>query len=184
VTDDTRTREYRPIKKSPKYLALAAIQNRRSSFSGEGMQITRATDYAVRVLIHMANLPAGRRVLRSELAEATSVTENFLSKILQSLTRANLLESRRGPDGGFELIGRGDSITLLDVVEAMEGTVCLNLCLGRDGSCAKKSQCPAHQVWLEAQEALVRVLRKTSIADLAKQQTQQTSIDAAELSVP
>jgi len=181
VTNDTTTGEYRPFEKQSKPLAFGVDQNRRSTLRGEAMQITRATDYAVRVLIHMASLPPGRRVLRSELAEATSVAENFLSKILQNLTRSNLLASRRGPDGGFELAGKGDAITLLDVVEAMEGPVCLNVCLGRDGCCTRENQCPAHQVWFEAQEALLGVLRRTSIADLVKKQAQLTSFDVSEL---
>ena len=83
------------------------------------MQLTRAADYAIRVMTHLASLPAGSRVSRSVLAEATSVPESFLSKVLQALTRAQLVESRRGPDGGFELVAGDLRASLLDVVEAI-----------------------------------------------------------------
>src|SRR5208283_1678237 len=80
------------------------------------MQLTRAADYAVRVMIHMAGLPPGTRASRSELAEAVDCPEQFLSKVLQSLTRGGLVASHRGNTGGFELPGEHRTATLLEVV--------------------------------------------------------------------
>jgi Rrf2 family protein len=131
------------------------------------MQLTRAADYAVRVLIYLAGQPAHTRASRTGLAEAAECPEQFLSKVLQSLTRAGLVVSHRGNTGGFELPLARQEVTLLDVVEAIEGPVRLNLCLTSDEACARQGSCPAHPVWAEAQRAMLEVLRKSTIRDLA-----------------
>ncbi len=132
------------------------------------MQFTRAADYAVRVMIHLSGLPAGTRVPRAILAGATDVPESFMSKVLQALVRARLVTSRRGVDGGFELICSPDRISLLDVVEAIEGPIRLNFCLMPGDSCERHISCPAHMVWAEAQAAMTDVLKKVSMAQLAR----------------
>ena len=133
------------------------------------MQITRASDYAVRVMIHLAGLPPGSRVRQSELSRATEVTGHFLSKVLQQLVRSRLIRSQRGSGGGYALAVPGASVSLLDVVEAIEGPVRLNQCLMEVPSCDRKSWCPAHQTWAEAQAAVVNVLGAASMASLALQ---------------
>jgi Rrf2 family protein len=131
------------------------------------MQLTRAADYALRIMIHLAGLPPASRPNRSALAQAGEVAEHFLSKILQSLARAGLIDSQRGMNGGFALARRPEQVTVLDVLEAIEGPLILNVCLAAGESCGRKSWCPAHPVWAEAQEAMASVLRRTTIATLA-----------------
>ncbi len=133
------------------------------------MQLTRAADYAVRVMIHMAGLPAGTRASRAQLAEAAGCPEQFLSKVLQSLTRAGLMISHRGNTGGFELPGGSAGASILDIVEAVEGPMRLNVCLAPEQACSRQSWCPSHMVWARAQEAMVSVLQNTSILELARQ---------------
>jgi Rrf2 family protein len=133
------------------------------------MQITRASDYAVRVMIHMAALPPGSTVRQSELSNATAVSGHFLSKVLQQLVRARLIQSQRGSRGGYALAVAAESVTLLDVVQAMEGAVRLNQCIEKGLSCERKLWCPAHEVWAEAQAAIVQVLGSASMASLASQ---------------
>ena len=133
------------------------------------MQITRASDYAVRVMIHLAGLPPGSTVRQSVLSQATDVSGHFLSKVLQQLVRSRLIRSQRGSGGGFVLAVPAASVSLLDVVEAIEGPVRLNQCLMEGPSCERKSWCPAHQVWAEAQAAIVNVLGAASMASLAAQ---------------
>lgn len=132
------------------------------------MQLTRAADYAVRVMIHLAGLPMGSRASRSELALAADCPEQFLSKVLQNLTRAGLIVSRRGNTGGFELPPSGTLATVLSVVEAIEGPIRLNLCLAPEQGCSRQGWCPAHPVWEDAQRALTEVLGKATIAELAQ----------------
>ena len=132
------------------------------------MQLTRAADYAVRLMIHLAVLPPGVRASRVALAEAGEIPEHFVGKILQTLTRAGLITSHRGVHGGYILAQTPESVTLLDVVEAVEGPTQLNVCVQPGLNCSRKPWCPAHFVWLEAQEAMTAVLRKATVAKLAQ----------------
>lgn len=131
------------------------------------MQLTRAADYAVRVMIHLAGLPLGARSSRAELAVAAECPEQFLSKVLQSLTHAGLVVSHRGNTGGFELTQAHRNATILEIVEALEGPVRLNVCLGAE-DCSRMCWCPARDVWAEAQQAMTEILRRASIAELAQ----------------
>ncbi len=131
--------------------------------------LTRAADYATRVMIHLASLPPGTRLQRTTLAEATDVPDSFMSKVLQSLVRARLVASRAGVNGGFELAMDPQQITLLDVLEAIDGPLQLNVCVATPGGCGRQVWCAAHLVWAEAQESLTRILRGASIAQLARQ---------------
>lgn len=131
------------------------------------MQLTRAADYAVRVMIFLATVPLAKRALLPEIVKATSAPDSFLSKVLQGLTRARLITSRRGPNGGFQISPLGRCASVRDVVEAIDGPIRLNVCLSERRSCARKNWCPAHPVWAKAQEALFRVLDEALIADMA-----------------
>ena len=134
------------------------------------MQLTRAADYAVRVMIHLASQPDGRVVSKTLLAKAAEAPESFLSKILQSLSRAGLIQARRGVVGGFYLLPRGAQASLLDVVEAMDGPLALNVCLTSGVSCQRQHECAAHKVWVRAQSAMSSVLAEAKIVDMVSQQ--------------
>lgn len=134
-----------------------------------GMQLTRAADYAVRVMIHLAGAAPGTRASRTDLAGAVECPEQFLSKVLQSLTRAGLVTSHRGNTGGFELPPSRLGASVLEIVEAVEGPIRLNMCLDGQNECGQASWCPAYPVWNEAQKAMTAVLRAATIDDLARQ---------------
>jgi Rrf2 family protein len=131
------------------------------------MQLTRAADYGVRVMIQLTAVTGNGRVSLPRLAHATGAPQSFLSKVLQSLTRAGLISSRRGQLGGFHITPRGAAASMRDVIEAIDGAICLNLCLVPGRSCARKPRCPAHPVWIEAQQAMMDVLSGATIASLA-----------------
>jgi len=130
------------------------------------MQLTRAADYALRVMIHLTTLPPEERALLPALAEASDAPESFLSKVMQQLARARMISSRRGKSGGFALLPRGREASMRQVVEAIDGPIRLNVCVSTGEACVRKSWCPAHPVWAEAQEAMLAVLDKASIAEL------------------
>ena len=131
------------------------------------MQLTRAADYAVRVMIYLAMLPPGERTSLPSIVEATGAPDSFLSKVLQGLTRARMITSRRGPTGGFEISPLGRLASMRDVVEAIDGPLSLNVCVSQKRTCPRKNWCPAHPVWMKAQESLMSVLSTAKIADLA-----------------
>jgi Rrf2 family protein len=132
------------------------------------MQLTRAADYAVRVMIHLASQPEGTVVSKTVLAKASESPESFLSKILQTLARAGLIQARRGVVGGFSLLARGAQATLLDVVESIDGPIALNVCLN-SGECRREAECAARDVWVRAQSAMLSVLREAKIAEMARE---------------
>src|SRR5664279_4526270 len=132
------------------------------------MQITRAADYAVRVMVHLASLPPGSRVQKSALVELSEAPESFLSKVLQRMVASRLITSRRGGGGGFELAVPPDQVSVLTVVEAIDGPIHLNLCVPGASGCDRSLACAVHPVWVEAREALVKVLGGASMARLAR----------------
>jgi Rrf2 family protein len=131
------------------------------------MQLTRAADYAVRVMIHLATLPPASRVLLLDLADATAAPESFLSKVLQALARKDLICSRRGKRGGFAILPHGREATMREVIEAIDGPICLNVCLNGGKDCERKSWCPAHPVWARAQRAMLDVLMSATVSSMA-----------------
>lgn len=132
------------------------------------MQLTRAADYAVRVMVHLATLPEEERALLPDLARATDAPESFLSKVLQALTRAKLITSRRGKAGGFVILPAGREATMRRVVEAIDGPISLNLCLSGNRDCERKAWCPAHPVWARAQRAMLDVLMSVTVTGMAE----------------
>jgi len=136
---------------------------------GSTMQLTRAADYAIRVTVHLATLPADKRALLPALAKATEAPKSFLSKVLQALTRAGMVASRRGQAGGFELLPHGRQASMRAVIEAIDGPIYLNACMMSGKSCSRKALCPAHPCWVKAQGAMLAVLETTLIAELAAQ---------------
>jgi len=133
------------------------------------MQLTRAADYAMRVMIHLAAKSDEQRLLLHELSRATAAPESFLSKVLQALSRGGLISSRRGQAGGFAILPLGRKASMREVIEAVDGPLCLNFCMRSGLSCDRKMWCPAHPVWGRAQRALLEVLEGTSVAALAAQ---------------
>jgi len=140
------------------------------------MQLTRAADYAVRVMIYLAGLEAGARLRRDELAVAVDVPTHFLAKVLQSLVRARLVAAHRGSSGGFSLALPPAAISVLQVVEAVEGPIQLNFCVPGGPGCTRQGQCPGHWVWMEAQAALTHVLKNALISRLAAAPVQQSNV--------
>jgi Rrf2 family protein len=131
------------------------------------MQITRTTDYGVRVMTHLAMHPMGTRMTVAELARAGDASVAFTGKILQRLVGARLVVSHRGYEGGFELGRTADRISLLEIVNALEGPLCLNECMPGGPGCGRSAWCGAHDVWRRAQDALAAVLGAESLERLA-----------------
>lgn len=131
------------------------------------MQLTRAADYGIRVMVFLAEQPENHRFFLPALAEATEVPRSFLSKVLQALVQAGLVTSRRGQLGGFHITVRGRNTSVRAVVEAIDGPIGLNVCTTHGKCCDRRSWCPAHPVWAEAQAAMLKVLGAARIRDLA-----------------
>jgi len=126
------------------------------------MQITRQADYAVRVMVYLAQLGPERRAATSQIAEEKKIPPSFLAKIVSQLSVAGLLQTSRGAHGGVSLAKPPSEITLLDVVEAIDGPVLLNECVAAAHNCIFGESCPMRPVWCDAQEKLIEKLRATT----------------------
>ncbi|NJC97281.1 MAG: Rrf2 family transcriptional regulator [Anaerolineales bacterium] len=130
------------------------------------MQITRQADYAVRAIMHLARVGNSERSATSTIAKEQNIPPSFLAKIISQLSIAGLLHTSRGARGGVTLARDPKDITLLDVVEAIDGPIQLNECVGNDGVCTFDENCPVKPVWCDAQDELVRRLKGTNFADI------------------
>lgn len=133
------------------------------------LQLTMTGEYSVRAMLHLAAIPRDTLVHTNEIAEAWEIPMEFLRKIVQLLSKAGLVRSRRGVGGGIELARSAEEITLLEVIEASEGKLALNKCLIHSGYCPRDSWCAVHVVWAEAQEKVKEILRNKTLAELATQ---------------
>ena len=134
------------------------------------MQITRQADYAVRAVMHLAN-NGDHRTATSTIAEEQRIPPSFLAKIISQLSIAGLLHTSRGARGGVTLAREPREITLLEVIEAIDGPIQLNECVGNTGTCAFDENCPLRPVWCDAQEELVTRLKRTDFAMLLAKAT-------------
>jgi Rrf2 family protein len=130
------------------------------------MNITRQADYAVRAVWHLADLGPGKRVSTASIATQQHIPISFLAKIIAQLSAAGIVHAMRGARGGVGLGRPASEITLLDVVQVIDGPVRLNECVTDVSVCTLGDQCPVHTVWCEAQSELVKRLDQTSFAQL------------------
>jgi len=129
------------------------------------MLVTRETDYAVRTVLYLARERDGNANV-TEIAHAMHIPKSFLAKILQRLVRHHILHSMRGVNGGFTLAKKPSEITLLAVMEAIQGPAGINVCAIDSKRCKLSSTCSVHPVWVEIRKEVERRLNKQTIASL------------------
>lgn len=134
------------------------------------MIITRATEYAIRAVLYLAQQPTGQVVLKRDICTTQDITPAFLTKILQPLIKANIVGSQRGVTGGFFLRREPEDISLLDILQAEEGPIYLNRCLIHEETCDRSCFCPVHDVWHEVRDAMRDSLTRATIAALLEKQ--------------
>jgi Rrf2 family iron-sulfur cluster assembly transcriptional regulator len=133
------------------------------------MQVTREGDYGIRSVLYLARHPFKKVSFVNEISEEYKIPRSFLAKILQKLVRAKLVRSYRGVNGGFSLAKPARDIAVLEVLEAVEGKLALNICLPDKKKCGFSKHCPTHFLWYDVQTKIADMLKKTNFEDLAKQ---------------
>ena len=131
-----------------------------------GLQLTRGGEYAVRAMTYLARFPQGQVVSLHDIGQAQDIPESFLAKILQSLVHAGLAVSQRGAHGGFSIARPPETITMRDVVEAVDGPVALNHCVLWPEDCERSGECEIHRAWVRAQDQLMQVLDTVTVRSL------------------
>ncbi len=128
------------------------------------MQITRQADYALRAMLYLSQINPNERAATSQIAEVQNIPPSFLAKIISQLSIAGLIHTSRGARGGVSLARKPQEISILDVVEAIDGPIALNECTDDAMACTFGDGCPLRLLWCEAQSELILRLRNTSFA--------------------
>ncbi len=131
------------------------------------MQITRQADYAIRAVLYISKLGQNQRAATSQIALEQHIPPSFLAKIISQLSIAGLLQTSRGARGGVMLAKRPEEITLLDVVESIDGPIALNECVNDENVCSFGDDCPLRPIWCDAQDELVQRLKSTNFAQFS-----------------
>lgn len=131
------------------------------------MELTRKGEYAIRGIVYLAGKPIDKVCLLSEIAAAVDVPPTFLAKIFQQFSKIGLVKSFRGTGGGFMLGHSPENITLLEVVEAVEGPIISNRCVVTPSECGRSGFCNVHPVWMRVQNQVRGVLEGVTLKDLA-----------------
>lgn len=128
------------------------------------MQITRQADYALRAMLYLTQLEPSQRAATSQIADEQHIPPSFLAKIISQLSIAGLIHTSRGARGGVSLARPPEEITILEVVEAIDGPIALNECTHSASTCTFGETCPLRPLWCETQSELVDRLRNTTFA--------------------
>ena len=132
------------------------------------LQVSRKVDYALRAVIHLANEEANDSACSvAEIAARERIPRQFLEKIVQQLIHKGLVRSRRGPRGGYVLDRSADQMTFRDVIEAVEGPISLNVCVGEHPDCFLLGACGMNRVWAEGQRRGMDLFENTTIASVS-----------------
>lgn len=130
------------------------------------IQVTKAGEYGLRALAYLVNQGPDAKVSIAEISQARQIPEPYLRKLLKPLIQNGIVVSIRGVAGGVKMGRPLDEITFLEVIEALEGPINLNTCLVHNATCQFVGDCGMHPVWIEAQEAMFKVLAGKKLSSL------------------
>lgn len=129
------------------------------------MKLSTKGRYGVRMLLDLAlHQGEGQRTLK-EVSEAQHISQKYMSRLLPKLVRAGIVKSARGVDGGYQLCKAPTEITFLQIVEIMEGPICLTPC-AKDSTCPRFDSCPATDIWKHISNSIREVLANVTLQDV------------------
>jgi len=134
------------------------------------MQITRQADYAVRAVVYLAEHDDAKPIATADIGRHQHIPLTFLAKIVPHLSAAGIVHTLRGAHGGVSLGRPAAEISLLDIVETIDGPMLLNECVSDASQCPLGENCTIHGVWCEAQADLIDRLGRTNMAQLMRPQ--------------
>jgi Rrf2 family protein len=131
------------------------------------MQLSRKADYALRGVAYVAQLKKGELASIGRIARSRGIPREFLAKILKELTRAGILVSFQGVTGGYRLAKPAKDVSFLDVVEAMEGPVAVNLCVdGGHCNCTREKGCEIRPFFIKQQDQITKALKRQTFSNM------------------
>ena len=130
------------------------------------MKISTKGRYGLRVLIDLATHDPGKPRMLKDIAQSQQISDKYISRLVIDLRRAKLIRSVRGVNGGFYLAKLPEEITLLEVLETMEGPISVVDCVNSPEKCRRQVLCPARDVWTELNEGIRELTGKITLDDI------------------
>jgi Rrf2 family protein len=130
------------------------------------LEMTRRTDYALRAMLALARAPDDT-LSSGDIAARTGIPVRFVVQVMGHLVRAGLVRGLIGRSGGYRLSSQPDSVSVLAIVEAVEGDARRPQCVLRGGPCAGAAPCAIHYVFADARAAFTTQLASTTLASVA-----------------
>ena len=130
------------------------------------LELTRRGDYAVRAMLALAGHDGEGWLSVARISAAMEIPERFLPRVMAELVRVGLVEGRLGRTGGYRLARPASSITLLDVIQAVEPDDGERTCVLRGGPCGRDGTCAVHGVFTDARTAMLERLSTARLGDL------------------
>lgn len=128
------------------------------------LEVTRKADLATKAMLALD--VAGRRAKAAELADWVGTTPGFLSQVLTPLVASGWVRSEPGPSGGYSVTADLDELSVLDVIEAVEGPTDSGRCVLEDRSCSDSKPCVIHEVWKQSRTHLMEGLSRITLSTL------------------
>ena len=130
------------------------------------MLYSRPCEYAIRTMAYLARVEPNKRVQAQEIAAAEGIPAPLLAKVLQQLARSNLIDSFKGPGGGFSLNRTPREISLYDIFRVVDGVEDLDRCAVGLAECNDFAPCPLHDTWKSVRVHLLQYLKKTNLEEM------------------
>lgn len=130
------------------------------------MELSRVSDYAIRAVLYLTLKERSCKTI--EIAEAMVIPKAYLSKVLQELARRDIVRLKAGVGGGVELIADPADLTVLRIIEAIEGRFAFNRCIYAPGECQLENKCPLHKFWEKAQDLFIENVGMVTFKKLAE----------------
>ena len=131
------------------------------------IELTKRGDYAVRAMVALAAAPVDTLLSVRRIADEMDIPVRFLPQVMGDLARASLVTAATGRSGGYRVARPATTISLLDVVEAVEGDSRRRTCILRGGPCGLDGHCDVHEPFFAAQDAMLGTLSATDLASVA-----------------
>ena len=129
------------------------------------LRISKLTDYAILVMVELSR--DGERLSAHALADRIGVEIPTASKVLKLLAGARLLESWRGPAGGYQVMRSAAEISVAEVIAAIEGPIAMTECSVEEGLCSQEESCDLRSNWQRISLAVARALQEVSLAEMS-----------------
>ena len=135
------------------------------------MRLSTRGRYALRAMIDLALHADEGPVLRSDIAERQEVSADYIEQLFVKLRRAGLIESVRGPGGGYILAKSADQIRAGDIIRTVEGPIALVHCVApqQEDACHRVDSCVTHLLWKRLSDKVAEVLDSVTLTDLCDQ---------------